>query len=333
MYIFIIQYNTMDFDRYFTVNEQDLHNASYSSNDWECPDEQTCRLQIRLEDSLADHISTSPSTRQRAQLDAKPLPAVPEEPEVVSLPKPARQAAAQPRRHPKAGPTKVPSTDSRQKSPRRGSGSSSECSPTQHTDQHLSLWPRSHPSNVRKPSRICTITTQRHVGDGSYHPDFESLHSQESCDLDRWAIDIYGPPDCVMTSLRDKRRGVSPKSPLLAQHREQMPTVTKSSRVKHYPDSAYCSSTSASSTDNEHSTSPNSPSDTPTDESERGKSEDTAPASFFEDDDNEDSKCLVGPQPAKKFWRKMASSLRPIKSKTNLRGSSVSPTGMPMISA
>jgi len=323
----------MDFDRYFTVNEQDLRNASYSSSDWEYPDEQTGRLQIRLEDSLANHISTSQSTRQREQVDAKPLPAVPEEPETASLHMSARRTAAPSRRHPQAAAIKISSTDSRRKSPRRGSGSSPESSPTQHTDQHLSLWPKQQPIDVRKPSRICTITEQRRVDDRSYHPDFESLHSQESCDLDQWARDIYGSQDCVMTSLREKRRGVSPKSPLLAHHIEHLPAINKSPRAKRYPDSAYCSSTSASSTDNERSTSPISPFTTQAEDFERGNSEDTVPASFFEDDEYDESKCFVGPQPAKKFWRKMASSLRPTKSKTNLRGSSASPTGRPIISA
>ncbi|KAM0705003.1 hypothetical protein Q7P35_007790 [Cladosporium inversicolor] len=313
----------MDFDRYFTVNEQDLHNASYSSGDWD----HTGRLQIRLEDSLAAHISTSPTTRQKPQVDAKPLPPVPEETETVSLPRSARQSAASSRRHPKVAGTRIAGTDSRESSPPRSSGSISECSASPPTDHHLSLWPKSHPSDVRKPSRICTINLPRHADDSSYTPDFESPHSKECSDLDQWAIDIYGPQDCVMTSLRDKRRAVSPKSPLLAQHKEQMPARNRSPRVKQYPDSAYCSSTSACSTDNEHSTSP-------THDSERGKSEDTAPVSFFEDDGNEESKCLSELRPpAKKFWRKMASSLRPTKSKSNMRGSGDSSTGVPVISA
>lgn len=316
----------MDFDRYFTVNEQDLHNASNSHGDWEHSDEQTARLQIRLEDSLTDNMSTSPPTRQRAQVDAKLLPPVPEEPESASLPMPSSRTTAPARRHPKATATRIPETDGRQRSPRRGSGSSPECSPKQRTDQHLSLWPKTHPSQVRQPSRVCTITLQQNIDDSSYHPDFDSPHSQESCDLAHWAIDFYGPQDCAMTSLRDKRRGVSPKSSLLARHKEQMPTVTKSPALKNYADSAYCSSNSASSTDNERSTSPTSPSDTPTSDFERGKSEDPAPASFFEDDAGE------RPQ-TKKFWRKMASSLRPTRSKTNLRGSDASAASMPMISA
>lgn len=320
----------MDFDRYFTVNEQDLHNASNSNGDWEHSDEQTARLQIRLEDSL----STSLPTRQRAQLEAKPLPPVPEEPDAASLHMPTSQTSAPSRRHLKAAATRIPGTDGRQRSPRRGSVSSPECSPTQRTDQHLSLWPKTHPSDVRKPSRICTLTLQQNIDPDSYHPDFDSPHSQESCDLDQWAIDIYGPQDCAMTSLRDKRRGMSPKSSLLAQHQERMPVATKSPVLKHYADSAYCSSTSASSTDNERSTSPTSLSETPTSDLERRKSSDPAPASFFEDDANEDSRYLAGGRPpTKKFWRKMASSLRSTKSKTNLRGSDASPGGMPMISA
>ncbi|GAB7323395.1 hypothetical protein MBLNU13_g05854t1 [Cladosporium sp. NU13] len=314
----------MDFDRYFTVNEQDLHNASNSNGDWEHSDEQTARLQIRLEDSLIDHISTSPPTRQRPQVEAKPLPPVPEEPEAASLPMPTSQIAAPYSRPPKAPTTRIPGIDGRQRSPRRGSASSSECSPTQRTDQHLSLWPKTYPVDVRKPSRICTTTFQRNIDGSSYHPDFDSPHSQESCDLEQWATEIYGPQDCAMTSLRDKRRGVSSKSSLVAQHKEQMPPVKKSPILKSYADSAYCSSTSASSTDNERSTSPTSPSDTPTSDFERGKPGDPTPASFFEDE---------GRPPAKKFWRKMASSLRPIKSKANLRGSDASPNGMPMISA
>jgi hypothetical protein len=321
----------MDFDRYFTVNEQDLHNASYSSGDWEYSDdashEQTGHLQIRLEDSLTDHLSTSSTSRHRPQVEAKPLPPVPEEPEAVSLSKPRSQTAAPLKRHPKASATKIAGTDSRQKNPRRGSGSSSECSPSQQT-ANLSLWPKT--GDARKPSRICTVAMQRRVDESFYHPDFESPHSRENCDLDQWAIDIYGPQDCAMTSLRDKRRAVSPKSPLLVHHKEQMPAINKSPRVKQYTDSAYCSSISASST---HSISPNSPPDTAADDSERGRSEDTAPASFFEDDETEESKCFseVRP-PAKKFWRKMASSLRPTKSKSNLRAQSTSPVGMPMIS-
>lgn len=317
----------MDFDRYFTVNEQDLHNASCSSDDWDHSDEHTGRLQIRLEDSLTDRISTSPTNRQRTQLDAKPLPPVPEEPEAASLPKPATRTTAPARRHPSVAGIKIASTDSRQRSSPRSSGSISDCSASPPTDHHLSLWPTTHPSDVRKPSRICTTTMQRQVDDSSYHPDFESLHSKEMSDLDQWAIDIYGPQDCAMTSLRDKRRGVSPISPLMAHHKEQMPAINKSPRVKQYPDSAYCSSTSAYSTDNEHSTSP-------TDDSERGRSEDRAPVSFFEDDANDESKCLseVRP-PAKKFWRKMASSLRSTKSKSSLRGSGDSSASMPMISA
>lgn len=312
----------MDFDRYFTVNEQDLHNASYSNGDWEHSAEPTARLQIRLEDSLTDHMSTSPPNRQRAQVDAKPLPAVPEEPETPSLSMPAGKTAAPPRRHPKAVATKIPSADGRQKSPRRGSGSSPECSPRQHTDQHLSLWPKTRISDARKPSRICTITSQHSSDGSSYHPDFDSPHSQESCDLDQWATGIYGLQDCAMTSLRDKRRGVSPKSSLVAHHKEQ---ISHSPIARNYADSAYCPSTSASSTDNEHTTGPNSPSDTPALDSEREKSEDPTPVSFFDDSE-------VRP-PAKKFWRKMASSLRPTKNKTNLRGSDASPGGMPMISA
>ena len=314
----------MDFDRYFTVNEQDLHNASDFDGDWEHSDEQTARFQIRLEDSLIDHISTSPSTRQRLQLESKPLPPVPEEPEAALEPMPNSQIAAPSRRPPKALATRIPGTDGRQRSPRRGSGSSSECSPTQCTDQHLSLWPKTYPVDVRKPSRICTITLQQIVDGSSYHPDFDSPHSQESCELEQWATDIYGPQDCAMTSLRDKRRGVSPKSSLEAHYKEQMPTVTKSPIFKNYADSAYCSSTRSSSTDNERSISPTSLSDTPTSDFERAKPEDPTPASFFEDD---------GRPPAKKFWRKMASSLRPGKRKMNLRGSDASPNGMPMISA
>lgn len=119
----------MDFDRYFTVNEQDLHNASYSSGDWEHSAEPTARLQIRLEDSLTDHMSTSPPNRQRAQIDAKPLPAVPEEPEISSSSMHTSKTAAPSKRYPKAVATKIPGADGRQKSPRRGSGSSLECSP------------------------------------------------------------------------------------------------------------------------------------------------------------------------------------------------------------
>ena len=334
----------MDFERYFTISEQDLHNASYSSSGWEHssdpyhkPNGQIGRPQIRLEDNPADRISSSQTKRYLVPVETKPLPPVPEELEAVSLS--ASQNVAPPRRHPKIGGTKIAGADTRQRSLRRGSGSSSGSSASSPTDQHLSLWPKTHPSDVRKPSRICTITLQGHMDDSSDNLDFESLQSKECCDLEQWAVDFYGPQECIMTSLRDNRRGVSPKSLPKEHRRDLMPIVTKSPVAKQHPDSAYCSSTSACSTDNEH-TSPNStsdPLDIGADYSERGRSEDTAATSFFDDDvdddDEEEPKCLAGKKPpAKKFWQKMASSLRSPKTKTNSRGSSIFSADAPMAS-
>ena len=330
----------MDFDRYFTIHEQDLRDADESSGDWDTPGDAshetnppTCRLKICVEDSLTEYISSLHSNRHHEHMDEhlmKPLPPVPEEPETGLLPLLASQETAPLQRRPRVGRTRITDTDDRRTSSVGSSTMQHSASPQ--TKQHLSLWPKAHAVDMNTTGRTSAVLLQRHI-DNSYHADFESPHSKESCDLDQWANDIYGPQGNAMTSLRDKRRGVSPKSPMVDQHREPMPTPPKSRLSKSYQESTYCSSTSASSyTDHERASS-YSASDILADYSERGRSEDTEATSFFDSDDSDEEPKSTAEKrvPAKKLWRKMASSLRPSKSKTSLRRSGMPPIDVPMI--
>jgi hypothetical protein len=330
-YTFAIQYNSMDFDRYFVIYDEDLQDADESICEWEDlgdtnhkTSHQTYRIQICIEDRLQNYISKLHSNRHQTQMDehlTKPLPPVPEEPEAGSMPIPAIQNAAPLRRRPRAGSTTTAGTDNRPMSicesfaPERPASS--------YHDRPLSLWPKAHASDMRKAGRTSAIILQRHI-DSSYHPNFESLHSKESCDLDQWANDIYGPQDTAMTSLRDKRRGVSPNIPATEYYREPIPMFTKGTLSKSYQDSTHRSSTSAGSyTDHERNSSYSScsPSGTLTEYSDRGRSEDTNATSFFDlSDEDEESECTSEKRsPAKTFWRKMASSLRPTKSNASMR--------------
>jgi len=173
---------------------------------------------------------------------------------------------------------------------------------------------------MRKAGQTSAVILQRHI-DSSFHPNFESLDSKESCDLDQWANDIYGPQDSAMTSLRDQRHGMSPKMPTTVRRRGSISETARSPMCKPSQARTYCPSTSASSYTDHERTSCYSPSDILSDYSERGRSEDTNATSFFDssDEDEEPERATEKRSPAKKFWQKMASSLRPTKSNASMR--------------
>jgi hypothetical protein len=318
----------MDFDRYFIIHEQDWQDADESSSESEdswAPthqiSHQTCRTQICNEDRVTDYISNLHSNRHHPQMDehvTKPLPPVPEELEAGSLPVLTGQRALPSRRQPRIGRATVAGTNERATSYHDSSASERSASPL--NDRRLSLWPKAHASDMRKAGQTSAIILQRHI-DSSFHPNFESLDSKESCDLDQWANDVYGPQDSAMSSLRDQRRGVFPRISTKARRRESIPETAGSPVCRPSQARTYCPSTSAGSYTDHERTSCYSPSDMLSDYSERGRSEDTNATSFFDSsDEDEESECTMEKRsPAKKFWQKMASSLRPTKSNASMR--------------
>ena len=315
----------MDFDRYFVIHEQDWQDIDGTSSDWEDlgasnhETSQTCRIQICIEDRLTDYISNLYPDRHQTHMEehvTKPLPPVPEEHEAGSLPALASRNAARLRRRPTVSKTTNASSDERPTSSYNSSTAERPVSPF--NDRRLSLWPRAHASDMRKAAQTSAITLQRHI-DGSYHPNFESLDSKESSDLDQWANEVYGPQDSPMTALR---RGEFPNIPTMEHQRAPTPISTRNIIRKQYHDSTYCSSISTGSyTDHERHSS-YSTTDGYHDYIERGKSEDTNATSFFDtsdDDEQESEYTLEKRNLAKKFWQRMASSLRPTKSSASMR--------------
>lgn len=333
----------MDFERYFTIHEQDLKEVDEYSNEWEHPgdaahetSQQTGQLQIYIEDSLTSYILDLQPGRHRPQVDdnlMKPLPPVPEEPEASSMPMLGRESTSPLQRRPRVGGSRLVATDNRQTS--NGCSRALKHSVSTPVMEGMSLWPKAHPCDFHKTGRTSAITLQRHI-DSANDTDFESLHSQESCDLDRWANEVYGPQDIAMTSLREKRLGVTPTSPIFEHRKESMSRVTNSQPSKPYPDSAYCSSTSASSYTDHNRPISYSTSDILADYSERAESVDTGATSFFDAyDDGEEPKCASEKShPSKKLWRKMAVSLRTARGKLSVpqrKTSGLPPIDVPMI--
>jgi hypothetical protein len=165
---------------------------------------------------------------------------------------------------------------------------------------------------MRKAGRTSAVTLQRYI-DSAYDPDFDSLHSEETSDLDRWASELYGPQDVVMTSLRAPRSNMSLRN--VSNELVKAPvTIDNDNRTSRlYQDSTYCSSTSASSYKEDNCTSSENMPAVLAAYSEQWRLQDTETTSFFDfrnDDDASRSASLSVKRPlAKRLWRRMASSL------------------------
>lgn len=359
----------MDFALYFTIREEELH-------DGEEPDYNSAQLgdahnrsglptgcvEICLEDNLTEYIANLESRQRRTHMDEqlmKPLPPIPEEPRpdsqsifgkedmTIQLDNTDRSQS-----EPSRGPTTthepcLTPLQRRARAARKPSTTTVKRVPSmdaivEHpypmpTDKNLSLWPKPHACDVHQSHRISTNVLQHHrYIDSKSANDFDSLHSKESCDLDRWASEVYGPHESAMTSLRNKRRDISPRQASTDSSQETVSTTNKHQVSMSYQDSAYCSSTSASIHTDRDRNSSTSMSDLLAEYTDQWRSQDTETASFFDpyDDDEKSTRTSQKALPAKKLWRKMAISLRTAKERLPgppTRTSGMPPVDVPMI--
>lgn len=335
----------MDYDLYFTILKQDLQDDDETSRERERveranhgPGLEAGCLSIRIEEDLSEYISSLGLCRARIQVEEnlnKPLPVSPEEPKASSksmigehnaayqqrrrdksLPEPSRCLKAtdesdnSPRqRHPRASKTRPVGIINKQTSTVQGAAVERPC-PTR-TDRNLSLWPKPHAYDIRKDRQTSAVTPQRHV-DSSCNADLDSLHSEESCDVERWAREIYGPQDGLMTSLRDKRRVVSPRNASAEYSVDPVAMVNIHKASKAYADSAYCSSTSTGSYIDRDRTSSNSMSELLAEYAEQWRLQDLQATTFFDSDDdgNKSKRASENRPPANTLWRKMLRSAK-----------------------
>jgi hypothetical protein len=335
----------MDSDIYFTVHDHAFQNGVETySDEWERMEEanygpglQTVHLPICIEGGLTGHILSLDLDQPRTQTEerlTKPLPPIPEEPKANSRPSNRNTIR-------RSSSTCVPlsrpsryltSADGLSTSPlqhRRSSSMSglmdsanpkvsSTCGTTlEHSlptraDDTIPLWSNPNSYDMRKAGRTSAITLQRYI-DSAPDPDFDSLHSEETSDLDRWASELYGPLDGVMTSLRAPRSTMSLRN-ISTDHVKAPVTIDNDNRTSRlYQDSTYCSSTSTSSYKEDDRTSSENMPAVLAAYSEQWRKQDSETTSFFDfrnDDDASRSTSLSMKRPsAKRLWRRMASSL------------------------
>lgn len=360
----------MDFDLYFTIREQDLQDEDETYCEREemeitarGPCLQAGHLSSCIEDSLTEYISDlrpGPPQNHKGEQLMKPLPPIPEEPKAIprslsdaehTTPRfdSETRSSSEPSQFLRAtDESDKPSLQRRSRVTRSRSlntinqrissplsASTGRPCPTQ-ASKNISLWPNPHVSDTRKDSQASIITPQRHI-DSPSDPDFDSLHSQESCDLDRWASDIYGPQDSTMTSLRDKRRAMVPSAASTTKYTvEPLPIVRKGPISKPHQDSAYCSSISASSCTDRDRNSSNTMSELLAEYTEQWRLQDTETTSFFDSGDDEklSNRTLEKRPPIKKLWRKVAISLQTAKGRfprPQTKTSGMAPVDVPMI--
>jgi hypothetical protein len=340
-------HSTMDSDIYFTVHDYAFQSEVETySHEWERmeeanygPGRQTVRLPIYIQDGLTEHISSlefnEPRTQKEERL-TKPLPPIPEETKANSRPKPGDRNTirrfsstciplSRPSRYlTSADGVSVSPLQHRRTSSMNGITDSinqkmtSTCGTTlEHSlplraDNNLPSWSNPYAHDMRKAGRTSAVTLQRYI-DSAYDPDFDSLHSEETSDLDRWASELYGPQDVVMTSLRAPRSNMSLRN--VSNELVKAPvTIDNDNRTSRlYQDSTYCSSTSASSYKEDNCTSSENMPAVLAAYSEQWRLQDTETTSFFDfrnDDDASRSASLSVKRPlAKRLWRRMASSL------------------------
>jgi hypothetical protein len=331
----------MDSDIYFTVHDHAFQNEDETLSD---------ELPIYIEDSLKEHMTNLELDQLRTQKEerlTKPLPPILEEPKANSRPKPDSRDTirrsrsthmsisrpsqyltsadglftSSPQHRRRVSMTGITGVVNR---PMSSSGSTTVDHPDPfRVDNTLLLWSNPNTYDMRKAGRTSAITLQRYL-DSAQEPDFDSLHSEETSDLDRWASELYGPQDCEMTSLRAPRSTLSLRK-VNTEHVKAPVTIDDSDRTSRlYQDSTYCSSTSTSSYKEDDRTSSESMSGVLADYSKQWRLQDTETTSFFDfrnDDDASRSLSLSVKRPsAKRLWRRMASSL-------SLRSGRVKSTG------
>jgi hypothetical protein len=345
----------MDSDIYFTVHDHAFQNEDETlSDEWERVEEtdhgpQTVCLPIYIKDSLTEHISSLELYRPRTQEErlTKPLPPIPEEPKANSQSKSDSRSTIRRSRSTHMSLSRpsqyLTSADGLNISPLRqrrrvsmagltdavNQQISSTCgTAVEHplpirADNNLSSCSNPHTYDMSKAGRTSAVTLQRYI-DSAHEPDFDSLHSEETSDLDRWASELYGPQDCVMTSLRAPRSAVSLRKVGTEHYKAPLAIDNNNRTSRLYQDSTYCSSTSTSSYKEDDRTCSESMSGVLAAYSKQWRLQDTETTSFFDfrnDDDASRSLSLSVKRPsAKRLWRRMASSL-------SLRAGRVKSTG------
>jgi hypothetical protein len=359
----------MDRDLYFTIhgNEfQDEDEPYYVLAQMEDANQksglQTGFLQIYIEDGLEDYMSDLDWTPYTAQLEehlVKPLPPIPEEPKARS--KSAlgfrttifqSHATDRTQSEPSWSFEAMDDSDTSSLQGLRGAPRTKSVdlvkqqmnsirSPTMdrllppRDNKQMSLWPKPHPSDMKEAIRPSSITHPCHI-DRTCDPAFDSLQSEESDDLDRWANEIYGPQDSSMTSLRNKRRTMSSSTASTSHSAEMVAIIRKNTVSSLRPETIYRPSTSAGSYIYHDSISTRRMSGLSTTFSEMGRSGDNISSkamSFFGfDEENQEPKHASEKRlPANKLWRKVSTTFRNAKDKFP-RGRASSPLTVPVIS-
>lgn len=366
----------MNFDLYFTVNERDLQDIDDYLFDWAYGEDVDCKVdphtdysQIRLEDGVTalDLASLEPCplrTRLERSL-MKPLPPIPEEaksnsrsasgsheaparsetrPGLRLTPSPCHSAKneiaykASLQRRPRVTRVRQEGSDNCRPYTTHGVVSGRPCASQASRD--LSMSPLNPPSEKQTASKVldCSQSLQT---DKTSNADYDSMHSPETSDLDRWASEMYGAHESTMTALREKRcrRPISNTNVDPERSSEPVPIINKRHVTTSKLERFYgCSDMSVSSF-NDCASSYNET--TPlVDHSGRPLSHATQAASFFDfnDDDDDDAKYQKSRNAshgsAKGVWRKMALSLRTARGKlpaSQARSSNLPPIDVPMI--